>query len=302
MILVNFLGQFDVMPWQFKHHREGMSYADTIAPAFIFVVGMGFRLSLRKRAAQEGLLRALLSTARRYATLVLIGIVIYNPADWTNWWDALVDIGAGGLIALPFIALGPAARAVAAFGCIAAFQAIFSVTEYGPWLMHHSFNGGPLGVIAWAGILLFGTLAQDIAERPEPRRVALGLLGWGFGLGALGMALEAEWPGVKPHWPHSQYYMTAPYALLSTGWAFLAYAAFHLLCDRAKILLPHLSTLGSNPLAIYILQYALIGLHGAFLVERGASAPWALLSFAAFYVVCYAVALYLQRRNIYIKV
>jgi predicted acyltransferase len=290
------------MPWQFKHHREGMSYADTIAPAFIFVVGMGFRLSLRRRSAELGLLPALLSTARRYATLVLIGIVIYNPADWSNWWDALVDIGAGGLIALPFIALGPVPRAVAAFGCIAAFQGIFSLTEYGPWLMHNSFNGGPLGVIAWAGILLFGTLAQDIAERPEPWRVALGLFGWGLGLCALGLALEAEWPGVKPHWPHSQYYMTAPYALLSTGWAFLAYGAFHLLCDRAKILLPHLSTLGSNPLAIYILQYALIGLHGAFLVERGASAPWALLSFAAFYAVCYAVALYLQRRNIYIKV
>ncbi|MBI1318782.1 MAG: DUF1624 domain-containing protein [Candidatus Hydrogenedens sp.] len=302
MILVNFLGQFEVMPWQFKHHREGFSYADTIAPAFIFVVGMGFRLSLRRRVEAMGLLGALGSAARRYAILVLIGIVLYNPIDYENWWDALVDIGAGGLVALPFIALGTRARALAAFGCIGAYQAVFSLTPYGEWVMHNSFNGGPLGILSWAGILLFGTLCQDIAERPDARRVALGLFGWGLGLCALGWGLEATWPGIKPHWPQSQYYMTSPYALLSTGMAFLAYAAFHLLCDRARIQLPHLTTLGSNPLVLYVLQYALIGLHGAFLVDESASAAWALLSFAAFYTVCYVVALYLKRNNIYVKV
>lgn len=39
MILVNILGMFDVMPWILKHHHEGFSYADHIAPLFLFIVG-----------------------------------------------------------------------------------------------------------------------------------------------------------------------------------------------------------------------------------------------------------------------
>lgn len=38
MIFVNFLGQFDSMPSMLKHHHYGMSYADTIAPLFMFAV------------------------------------------------------------------------------------------------------------------------------------------------------------------------------------------------------------------------------------------------------------------------
>ena len=55
MIAVNTLGHFDRMPWMVKHHHEGMSYADTIAPLFIFLVGMGFRMSFQRRAVEKGL-------------------------------------------------------------------------------------------------------------------------------------------------------------------------------------------------------------------------------------------------------
>ena len=55
MILVNYLGNFDAMPEQFRHHRDWFSYADTIAPIFMFVVGMGFRMSFGRRAAKIGL-------------------------------------------------------------------------------------------------------------------------------------------------------------------------------------------------------------------------------------------------------
>jgi len=38
MIFVNFIGRFDLTPWMLKHHKVGMSFNDTIAPIFIFVV------------------------------------------------------------------------------------------------------------------------------------------------------------------------------------------------------------------------------------------------------------------------
>ena len=49
MILVNSLGGFDSVTESFKHHSDYMTYADTIAPLFIFVSGMGAVLSLRRR-------------------------------------------------------------------------------------------------------------------------------------------------------------------------------------------------------------------------------------------------------------
>ncbi len=301
MILVNFLGQFQVMPWMLKHHTTGMSYADTIAPLFIFIVGMGFRLSLQRRVAKVGWWPAARAAAKRYVVLVLIGIVIYNPADPGNWWDALVDIGLGGLLSLPFLMAPTYFRVIAALAYLAAFQLLFSLTPYGPWLMGNSFNGGPLGILSWASILLFGTVAWDIFAAGPERRPLRKLLLWALVLCAVGWVLKMEWPGVKAEWPFSQYWMTAPYPLYSTGLSFLACAFFLWFCDQRGWKFPHLTVLGRNPLILYLIQYVLIGLHGAFLVQRDASVFMALLSFAAFYTVCYAVARRLYVDGIIIK-
>lgn len=301
MILVNFLGQFEVMPWMLKHHRTGMSYADTIAPLFIFIVGMGFRLSLQRRVEALGWWPAARAAAKRYVVLVLIGIVIYNPADPGNWWDALVDIGLGGLLSLPFLMAPTSVRVFAALAYLALFQFIFSLTSYGPWLMGNSFNGGPLGILSWAGILLFGTVAWDIFAAGPAQRPLRKLLLWALALCLAGWALKVEWPGIKAEWPFSQYWMTAPYSLYSTGLSFLACAFFLWFCDRRGWKFPHLTVLGRNPLVLYLIQYVLIGLHGAFLAQRDAPVFMALLSFAAFYMVCYAVARRLYVDGIIIK-
>ena len=55
MILVNYLGQFPSMPETFRHHDDYMSYADTIAPLFLFVAGVGFRLSYLRNRERLGL-------------------------------------------------------------------------------------------------------------------------------------------------------------------------------------------------------------------------------------------------------
>src|SRR5690554_5893290 len=67
MLLVNFFGHYDtewirelgdsglktalmfVFGQQLHHHSEFMTYADTIAPIFMFVVGIGLRLSWLRR-------------------------------------------------------------------------------------------------------------------------------------------------------------------------------------------------------------------------------------------------------------
>ena len=302
MILVNYLGEFPCMPETLRHHNAGMSYADTIAPLFIFVAGMGFRMSFRRRAAAVGALPAALAALRRYAALILVGIVLYGPSlnNWQWWWDALVDIGFAGILALPFIGRGAAVRAAAAFGMLALYQGLYSLGGYGDWTMANSIDGGPLGVLPWTAIFLFGSLAQDLAEHPDRGRALLRFAVWGVALCAAGWLLRAEWPAVKAAWPFSQRGMSAPYPLTSAGLCFLTWIPFHFLCDRWNLRLPHLTVLGMNPLVVYIVQEALGSLHGT-VVPQDSGPAVALAGFAGFYLACYAVARKLHRDNIVIK-
>ena len=204
MILVNYLGGFAVMPEAFKHHREladwppfGHSYADTIAPLFVFVVGIGFRLSFQRRVDKMGLWPARRAAIVRYCTLILVGYVIYGyEFQWI--WDALVDIGFAGLLALPFILMGLRGRLIAAFGYLVLYQVIYMSPQfwtgftgflnllpawgewvrwpgmmdfatYGEWTMNKSIDGGPFGPLSWVFCLLLGTVAYDLMATGEKR-------------------------------------------------------------------------------------------------------------------------------------
>jgi predicted acyltransferase len=304
MILVNYLGKFEVMPWQFKHHHYGMSYADTIAPLFIFVVGMGFRLSYQRRVDRDGYWPATWRALRRYVVLILIGIVLYGPArdNWRYWWDALVDIGFGGILALPFMLRSKSVRAGAALGYLAVYQALYVWTGYGEWTMARSIDGGPLGILSWAAILLFGTIAYDLIETRETKRIVWGCIGWGVALCVAGWLLKLEWAGVKSAWPFTQRGMTAPYPLYSAGLCFLMYLPFYWICDVKGWRIPHLAVLGMNPLVIYIVQQALLEMHGTFVVPKDSGVVMALVGFAALYLACYAVAWRLATDKIVIKI
>ncbi len=301
MILVNCLGKFDVIHWLFKHHRDGYSYADTIAPVFIFVVGMGFRLSLLRRIARDGPGRARRSALRRYAILMLLG-ALYGQFDFrVSVWDALMDIGVAGVLALPFIDRGPLPRLLAAASYLVIYQVLFLFSGYGAWLMHHSIDGGPLGPLSWVSILLLGSLAYDWLAEGSAAVLSARCLAWGIGLSVLGWAFHVPWPGLKAEWVFTQTAMTMPYTLYSTGLAFLAFWAFYLLCDRLQLRVPQLSILGENPLVIYILQAVLI-LVALLFVPRGVPLPLALLTWLAIYALCFAVAGLLHWRGKIIRI
>lgn len=304
MLLVNHLGHFNCMPEQLRHHANYMSYADTIAPLFMFVVGMGFRLSLQRRIAQDGARRAYVSALKRYFALICVGIVLYDPApeEWRYWWDALVDIGFGGMLSLPFIMRGQAVRAIAGAGYWVLYQAIFLFTNYGAWTMERSIDGGPLGPLSWAPILLFGTIAYDLVATRDRRTILNGCLAWGFALSVAGVLLHFPLPGIKGCWLFSQRSMELPYPVLATGLCFLMYLPFYYLNDVRKINIPTLALIGMNPLIIYILQNALADMYGSsFIVPEDCALPLALLDFVFLYACCYAVAWKLHKDRVVIK-
>lgn len=305
MIFVNFLGDFAVMPWTFKHHREGMSYADTIAPLFVFVVGMGFRLSFARRRAESGAWRARGRALVRYLALTGVGMLYYGTSGGlrgANWWDALYDIGLAGVLSLPFLERSAAWRVAGAAFWLAVYQAIFSLTDYGAWVKAHSWNGGPLGPVSYAFVLLTGTLATDwILEGDDRRKLTRGLA-WGVGLCALGWILRAPWGGLKAEWPFSQYYMSAPYPVYSTGLSFLAFVGFHLLNERAGRTIPTLTTLGRNALAVYVVHLVLIRRNIGWFEPETDPAWKALIGFAGIYAACWLMAWKFRREGIAIKV
>jgi predicted acyltransferase len=313
---------FDAFLYQTSHHRTAFTYADTIAPLFLFVVGMGMRISWLRRSGAMGFWKNRKSLIKRYVLLVLIAFALY--AGWL--WDALMDIGLAGLLAIPLIDTKPRTRVLAAFAYLAVYQCIFMSTSYGTWLVHGQFsledptyipllvrllplddelfgaalNGGLLGPLSWVMMLLFGSVAYDILAERSEKKFLLICLGWGVGLCALGFALHVEWSGMKEAWPFSASYMTAPFSLWATGLCFFHLLAFYIICDILHLRLPSFTSVGMNPLVIYIAQSLFLDVAEDFAPDRlGLFAG--LVGFLAFWSVFAGAAYAMKRRNIYIK-
>lgn len=166
--------------------------------------------------------------------------------------------------------------------------------------MNNSLNGGPLGPLSWASILLFGSVAYDLIATHDTRKIVAGCLSWGIGLSLLGWLLRAEWPGIKAFWPFSQYGMSAPYPVYATGLCFLTLLFFYLACDQWNLRFPHLTLLGENPLVLYLVHGALLAIGEAILPDS-ASLPVVVVGFVVIYTICYATAYVLHRRGMIVK-
>jgi predicted acyltransferase len=299
MILVNYLGRFDVIHETFKHPRFGMTFANAIAPFFLFAVGMGFRISLMRQIQQIGLKKSYLIAAKRYLILIPIGIVLYGPDPVCDMWDALVDIGFAGLLALPFILTSRWIRISMAFIFLIIYQLIFAFTGYGEWTMQHSIDGGPLGPISWASILFFGTVLMDDLFNTSPTIFIKRSLIMGSILSLLGLGLSYLQP--ESLWQFSQRSMTMAYPILASGLSFIVFVFFYWLNDLRKIEIPHLTMFGMNPLILYIVQAILMTYYGGFLA-RNAELWQALSGFVVIYLLCYLVARYLTKNKIIVKI
>jgi predicted acyltransferase len=321
MLMVDYFECFHSATYQLHHHRDFMTYADTIAPAFMFVVGMGMRLSFKRRIQKVGVKQARADLMKRYAMLVLIAFTMYTG----YLWDALMNIGLAGLLGVWVADRRPSLRIAAGLVLLALYQALFSFTSYGGWLlgtveytsnslptvwklipfgpelMDCNINGGPIGHWSWLLMLLCGTVGYDILATASPRKVLMGLLACGLAFAAAGWALHLPWPDVKAEWVFSKYYMTAPYALWGSAICFFTLAAFYVLCDMWRVEIPTLTVLGMNPLFIYILQWCIMESAGRFIPRSTQNWPAILAGFAVFYGGLYAIAYYMYRKNIFVK-
>lgn len=303
MILVNVLGRFLAMPDALKHSRVGFSFADTVAPFFVFIVGTGFRLSYTSNVAKLGKKTACLKAIRRLSLLTLMGLILYAPyfsEDFigtlckTYWqidiWDALVNIGLAGILSMVVIGNSSNIRIITAMSFLILFQVICDQTFYGEWLHKYSIDGGPLGLFGWAFILLFGSLITDFLKQSRAHITAKCLI-WGLLLISCGLVLSR-------YWFFSKWYLSCSYVVASTGLGFLVFLAFYYLSDVWRRPLPHLTVLGKNALIIYFFhQIARTLFFASPIFNEKSNILFALASFVTIYVSSYSVALYCDKNN-----
>jgi len=269
--------------------------------------------------------------------LVLISFMIYM--GWL--WDALMDIGLAGLLAIMFIDKSPKVRAAAACCMALLYQALVSFTIYGPWIMRQTklneentpylfkwipyqstlfdvaLNGGPFGPLSWCFILLLGTVAYDIMKSNHRGRIITSCLSLGIGLCAAGWVMSMQWGDYKPAWPISAYHMTLPFPLWSTGLCFLTLLFLYLFCDIAGLSIPTFNSLSMNALFIYIVQCVLSEVDAFKDVVKACYAsiagplieshpdwvtPLGICGILLYYGMLAALAYVLHRRKIYIRV
>lgn len=314
--------------WFFAHlwhqihhpHGAGFTFADLIAPVFMFVVGMGMRLSMVRRMAKGDVHTARMGLVKRYAVIIMLGFTIYTG----YLWDALLNIGLAGMVVLWFVERKAWQRFACGVGLLSLYQLIFVYTSYGelarrtlkytgenmpliwklipigPTLVEVPINGGPIGHWSWAFIMIGGTIAYDILATRDQRRITTTLLAWGFGLVIAGLVFQSEWVGIKEAWPIAKNWASASYSLWATGLCFLNLLLFYYICDIWGWEIPNLSILGVNPLAIYVLQWCICESAARFVPD---DSPWIgiLFGWCVFYGICYGTARYFYERNIIIK-
>ena len=331
MLLVNFVGGFQVVPAVLKHHNTYCSYADTIMPQFFFAVGFAYRLTFLRRLRDVGPLAATAAAVRRNLELIVLGFVLYHlDGGATTWADltalglvgfattafqrmvfqTLVHIALASLWVLPVIAARPPVRVGYLVLC-AGLHLGLSRWFYFDWAWARPvIDGGPLGFLSWSVPLLVGSLAFDaVAQGGEEfmRRLA----GWSFVLMALGYGLSclggapAAPPFVAPAgpvnlWTMSQRTGSISYLTFASGLSLLVYAAFIAACDRGGLRVGLFRTFSRNALAAYVLHDLVAGAVNPY-VPRDAPGWYVAAGFLLYFGISYGLVRGLEKQGVFIK-
>jgi len=292
------MGGVKLIPAWLKHAPDiGLTAPDLVAPFFIFAIGLTFGLSFRRRVERDGAPKTYGHFASRYLALVGIGALMSagetafgaNPGGID--WGVLQSIGVAGLITLLVIRLPAIYRALVGIGILIVYQIIMD--NFLLDLTLRSPHGGLFGSVSWGAMLILCTALADLFHDTQKSR----WFHWAsLGVTIIGIALALLLP-------ISKHRVSSTYVLVSTGVSGLLFAFFHLLADKWHMNIRFLDAWGSNPLALYVIHYVLIGIF--FLPNIPflyADAPlWLVLLEILFLVIMLTlIADWMQRRKIFI--
>jgi len=335
MLLVNFLGGYQVVPAILKHHNTYCSYADTIMPQFFFAVGFAYRLTFLRRLAASGAWLATRAVLKRNAGLILLGFVLYHLDGRVNHWAELEKLGVHGFFSqafrrelfqtlvhiaiasiwvLPVIAAGSIPRVVFLIGS-AALHFSLSSRFYFDWAWKLPvIDGGPLGFLTWTIPTLVGSLAYDVVANARNQESSIPkLVGWsavlmflGYGISCLGDQLAPP-PFVQPPPSHvvavytmSQRTGSVSYQTFAAGFSLAIYAAFVLFCDRGGARVGLFRIFGQNALAAYIIHSMVAGAVKPYL-PNDAPLWYVAAGFSLYFAICALFNRHLEEHQLFLR-
>lgn len=252
MVLVNFIAYFKVTPL-FLRHAQGnvMTFADLVAPLFLFALGMMYRKSIIRRISIDGRAVSYFHVARRYSILLGIGITGGSIAKMqlSLDWGILQAIGLAGIISLPFIELALRHRVAAVVTLFFFYQWI--ILSYWGNQIQQAEHGGPLATISWATIILMASIAGDLLKPKALMQSHKNILLFCVVCITIGFSMQLSIPVSKS-------YVSSSYVMISTGLSGLVYLFFLILNDKMNIPTSLLQSLGRNALLIFLVHYILI--------------------------------------------
>lgn len=247
MVGGDYLAGVNIVPDFLKHAPDvGLTAADLVASAFIFVIGLNFGTSFARRR-QTGLGDAYRHFVLRYLALIGIGAIISagaylfgQPSDW----GVLQAIGVAGLIALLFIRLPAWARFVIGVVLLVGYQYVLNVSMLNAVVT--SVHGGLVGALSWAAMLILATAVADVWRR--------GLLRYAVCCAVLVVVGAASYFLI----PVSKHRVSISFVLITLA---LSAVVFLLVDQGARLVAPRpgvLSWWGENALALYLLHLLIL--------------------------------------------
>jgi len=296
MIMVNFLGYFAKTPSWLRHADGiGITFADIVAPMFLFILGLLFRKSFLKRIDNSGKQKAYIHAIQRYVILIIIGLVggAIGKMKIAFDWGILQSIGLAGLISLPFIELRNTYRLLIGFLLLAIFWICIPVNVINN-VIAISEHGGPLGTISWASLILFSTFVGDIFNPRELDKSTRDILIFSLLSGVVGLLMSLVVPINKS-------LVSPSYILLSLGLSSLMFVVFMVIIDKFCISIPTLGVLGRNALVIFLLHYVLVKI-GHLVLSGNAEFIVVIAGAVVIYLICFLLAYFLNSKNVYLKI
>jgi len=256
MVIGNFMMNITWYPAWLKHAPDiGFRFVDLGAPAFVFVIGLNYITSSRRRFERDGAWKAVQHFVIRYFAILGLGAlfgagqVLFQIGGVSVNWGVLQAIGVAGLVTLFFIRLPVWSRLVIGLALLAFYQ--FMLDRF--WLSQvlASPHGGLPGSLSWAGLLIIATVLADLyIDHSHGFRNLLAASTFSI---ILALVLNAWFVISKNR-------VSAPYVLLSLGLSGWFFCLFHLIINKFGWKLTFLQCWGRNPLLLYVLHLLLQGL------------------------------------------
>lgn len=196
MFVVNYWSHLEAGPAFLKHHNSYFSFADSIMVAFLFAVGMAFRLTLVRRRMHGQMQGVYSRYVRRSLALVFVSIILYGVGkqfdSWNeislpslahfaacllkaNLWEVLAIIGVTQICVLPWAGRSIRIRVVVMLLCLLLHALLsqwfnFAFVQGRPNPLDdllgtsgvRAWDGGLFGPISWSVAMLAGTIACDL--------------------------------------------------------------------------------------------------------------------------------------------